>query len=89
MDKAIFQIAPLSCPGCGKQIQDSLLEHKGVQSVRVFPGLGKIRIEFDVEQIDARQLEEIIRNWCNEVKLAATDQSIEKSRSVEDKGMVQ
>ncbi|NMA68972.1 MAG: heavy-metal-associated domain-containing protein [Desulfitobacterium sp.] len=71
MDKAIFQIAPLSCPGCGKGIEDSLLSHEGIQSVRIFPGLGKIRIEYDKRQIDYKQLQEIISDWCQEVKLAA------------------
>jgi len=39
MSKALFQITPLDCPGCGKKIEDRLLKQSGVISVRICPRL--------------------------------------------------
>jgi len=47
MSKVLFQITPLRCHGCGKEIEDKLLEHRGVLWAKVFPKIGRIRTEFD------------------------------------------
>ncbi len=62
MQKAIFQIASMDCPGCGKKIEDNLLNQNGVKSVKVFSVLGKVRTEFDETKTKTEQLEAIINN---------------------------
>lgn len=62
MRKAIFQIAPLECPGCGIKIENSLLKENGVLSVKVFPGLGKVRAEFEETETNAEELETVINS---------------------------
>ncbi|MDD4766515.1 MAG: heavy-metal-associated domain-containing protein [Desulfotomaculaceae bacterium] len=69
MIKALFQITPLGCPGCGKQIEDKLLQQGGVISAKVFPRLGRIRTEFDETKTNAEHLEGLIGSWGHDVDL--------------------
>lgn len=69
MSKALFQITPLNCPGCGKQIEDKLLKQGDIIAVKVFPGLGRIRMEFDETKINAEYLEGLIGSWGHNVEL--------------------
>ncbi|AFM00229.1 copper chaperone [Desulfitobacterium dehalogenans ATCC 51507] len=69
MSKVLFQITPLSCPGCGKQIHEKLMEQDGVIIVKVFPRLGRIRTEFDEAKTNAAHLEGLIGSWGHAVEL--------------------
>lgn len=60
MGKALFQITPLGCPGCGKQIEAELLKQSGVSSAKVFPSLGRIIMEFDEIKASAEDLESMM-----------------------------
>lgn len=60
MSKVLFQITPLRCHGCGKEIEDKLLEHRGVLWAKVFPKIGRIRTEFDESETSADHLEGLI-----------------------------
>lgn len=63
LGKALFQITPLGCSGCGKQIEDKLLKQSGVISAKVFPRLGRILMEFDEIKTSAEHLEDMIGSW--------------------------
>lgn len=69
MNRALFQIASLDCPGCGRNIEDKLSKLSGVTSVKVFPGLGRIRIEFDETITNAESISNIIRSWGHAAEL--------------------
>lgn len=68
MSKVLFQITPLRCHGCGKEIEDKLLEHRGVLWAKVFPKIGRIRTEFDESETSAEHLEGLICSWGYVVK---------------------
>ena len=76
MSKALFQITPLGCPGCGKQIEDKLLKQGGVISVKVFPRLGRIRTEFDEKKTNAKHLEGMIGSWGHDVELKKLNKGV-------------
>lgn len=76
MSKALFQIIPIGCPGCGKQIEGKLLEQGGVLSVKVFPRLGRIRTEFDETKTNAEHLEATIGSWGHHVELKKVKQGV-------------
>ena len=69
MGKALFQITPLGCSVCGKQIEDKLLQQSGVRSAKVFPRLGRIIMEFDEIETSAEDLEGMIGSWVHDVEL--------------------
>jgi copper chaperone len=69
MGKALFQITPLGCPGCGKQIEAELLKQSGVSSAKVFPSLGRIIMEFDEIKASAEDLESMIGSLVGDVEL--------------------
>lgn len=60
MAKVLFEIDPLDCAGCAKKIENHVNELKGVESVKVFPQLGKIRTIFDNKKITIHQIEKAI-----------------------------
>ncbi len=60
MGKVLFKITPLRCPSCGKEIEDILLEQRGVLSAKVLPKIGRVRTEFDETETDAEHLEKTI-----------------------------
>ncbi len=62
MSKAVFQLEPLTCPSCIKKIETTLNKTAGVDKVTVLFNFSKVKTEFDDSQIQASQLEEIIKN---------------------------
>ncbi|EDP68740.1 prolipoprotein diacylglyceryl transferase [Carnobacterium sp. AT7] len=60
MAKALFKIEPLDCVGCAKKIENQVKELDGIESVRVFPQLGKIRTTFDNQKVTIHQIEKAI-----------------------------
>lgn len=60
MTKILFQIDSLDCAGCAKKIENKVNELKGIESIKVFPQLGKIRIAFDSSKLTNQQIEETI-----------------------------
>ena len=60
MAKALFKIEPLDCVGCAKKIENQVNELEGIESVRVFPQLGKIRTTFDNKKVTIHQIEKAI-----------------------------
>jgi copper chaperone CopZ len=64
MAKAVFQVVsePLDCAGCFKKVEDRFIHAVGIVSVKAFPQLGRIRIEFKETEVSPEQLETIIVN---------------------------
>lgn len=60
MTKVLFQIDLLECVGCARKIENKINELKGIESIKAFPKLGKIRIVFDSNQVTSQQIEETI-----------------------------
>lgn len=60
MTKILFQIDTLDCTGCAKKIENQVNELNGIESVKVFPQLGKIRTTFDNKKVTIQQIEEAI-----------------------------
>jgi len=60
MTKVLFQIDPLDCAGCAKKIENQVNELNGIESVKVFPQLGKIRTTFDNKKVTIQQIEAAI-----------------------------
>ncbi|WP_373471320.1 heavy-metal-associated domain-containing protein [Carnobacterium alterfunditum] len=60
MTKVLFQIDPLDCTGCAKKIENQVNELNGIESVKVFPQLGKIRMTFDNKKVTIQQIEAAI-----------------------------
>lgn len=60
MTKALFRIDPLDCAGCAQKIKNQVHALKGIESVNVFPQLGKIRTTFDNKKVTIQQIEEAI-----------------------------
>ncbi|HVI21477.1 MAG TPA: heavy-metal-associated domain-containing protein [Bacillus sp. (in: firmicutes)] len=61
MSKAVFQLEPLTCPSCIKKIETTLNKTTGVESAKVLFNSSKVKTEFDNAQIEASQLEEMIK----------------------------
>ena len=62
MSKAVFQLEPLTCPSCIKKIETTLNKTAGVDKVTVLFNFSKVKTEFDESQIEASQLEAMIKN---------------------------
>lgn len=60
MKKVLFQVKLLDCPSCGKKIEDCLSEIHGVISTKAFSGFGKVRIDFNEDEVTVVQLEILI-----------------------------
>ncbi|MDN6626398.1 MAG: heavy-metal-associated domain-containing protein [Pisciglobus halotolerans] len=60
MEKVLFQIGFLECVGCARKIENKVSELKGIEAIKVFPKLGKIRIVFDSNQVTSQQIEATI-----------------------------
>lgn len=69
MQKLLLQIEPLSCPACGKKVEDIILKQPGVMAVKVFFRLGRVRTEFDETVTSAECLETIVSNLGYAVKI--------------------
>jgi len=76
MGRALFQITPLGCPSCGKEIEDKLLKQGGVLSVKVFSRIGRIRMEFDETKTNAEHLEGMIDSWGHVVELKKQNKGV-------------
>ena len=62
MSKAVFQLETLTCPSCIKKIETTLNKTAGVDKVTVLFNSSKVKTKFDESQIQANQVEEIIKN---------------------------
>lgn len=60
MTKVLFQIYPLDCAGCAQKIESQVNELNGIETVIIFPQLGKIRVIFDNKKVTIYQIEEAI-----------------------------
>jgi copper chaperone len=60
MNKAVFQLEPLTCPSCIKRIETILHKQEGIDTVQVYFNSSKVRAQFDSTQINAGKIEEII-----------------------------
>lgn len=69
MQKALFQLESLSCPGCGKKIEDHLKKHKGIRSMQVLSKLCRVRTEFNETEMNAEDIETMIHQLGYVVKL--------------------
>ncbi|SFH51941.1 heavy-metal-associated domain-containing protein [Pisciglobus halotolerans] len=62
MSKALFQIESLTCAGCASQIEQHMNQLNGIQSIKVFAHLGKVRTVFYETDIKAEQIGEKLGN---------------------------
>lgn len=60
MQKVLFQLEPLSCPSCGKRIEDNLIQQTGISYVHVFSIFSKVRAEFDESETNVDRVEKAI-----------------------------
>lgn len=60
MAKVLFEIDPLDCAGCAQKLENQVNELNGIESIKVFPQLGKIRATFDNKKVTIHQIEEMI-----------------------------
>lgn len=60
MKKAVYQLEPLTCPSCIKKIETALEKTEGVQSVKVLFNSGKVRTEFNENEVSANEVAEVI-----------------------------
>lgn len=60
MRKVVFQMESLTCPSCIKKIEGTLRKQSGIASATVLFHSGKVRAEFDEQQITAEQIKGII-----------------------------
>lgn len=60
MAKVLFEIDPLDCVGCAQKLENQVNELNGIESIKVFPQLGKIRATFDNKKVTIHQIEEMI-----------------------------
>lgn len=60
MRKAVYQMEPLDCPSCIKKIENALGRQAGIKDGKVLFHSGKVRVEFDEDQISDQQIEEVI-----------------------------
>lgn len=70
MAKAIFQVAlePLDCAGCFKKMEEEFLRTLGIVSVKAFPQIGRVRLEFKETEVSPEQLETIIVNFGYQIE---------------------
>jgi copper chaperone CopZ len=64
MAKGVFQVtlSPFDCAGCFKKIEEQLARMNGIQSVKVFPQLARVRIEFKASEVSLEKLEAAIES---------------------------
>ncbi|MGJ7910242.1 heavy-metal-associated domain-containing protein [Neobacillus sp. LXY-1] len=60
MIKAVFQLEPFTCPSCISKIESSLSKKAGVESVKVYFNLGKIKMQFDEGKTSAGSIKETL-----------------------------
>lgn len=58
--KTIFHIGELNCASCAKKIEQQLSQLEGIDSVKVFAQLGKVRTVSNHQLIGTSQIEEAI-----------------------------
>jgi copper chaperone len=61
MEKATLRLSNLSCPDCADKISQILLKQNGVSKAAVFFTTGKLKVEWDAEQITLAQIEKTIK----------------------------
>lgn len=60
MKKAVYQLEPLTCPSCVKTIEQALKRTAGVEVVKVLFNSGKVRTEFNEEEVTAKDLSDVL-----------------------------
>ena len=61
MNKAVYQLEPLTCPSCIKKIETTLNKTDGIESAKVMFNSSKVKTEFDVSKIKAEKIQETIQ----------------------------
>ncbi len=60
MTQAVFQLEPFPCPSCIKKIETALSKTVGVESAKVLFNSGKVKVQFNENQVGAEQVEKTI-----------------------------
>lgn len=60
MEKLLLDIKKLDCAGCGKKIEKTVRKLKGIESIKVFAQLGKVRVTYDKNLIHTNQIKQSI-----------------------------
>ncbi|AGY82417.1 MULTISPECIES: heavy-metal-associated domain-containing protein [Carnobacterium] len=60
MNKAIYQLEPLTCPSCIKKIESTLNKTEGVESAKVLFNSSKVKTQFDETKIEGDRIQRII-----------------------------
>lgn len=64
MSKATITLEPLSCPSCLQKIESAVTGLKGIDkdSVKVLFNSGKVKTEFNEEEIEINEIEKAIED---------------------------
>ncbi|BAQ09048.1 heavy metal-chaperone/transport protein [Bacillus sp. OxB-1] len=60
MKKVVFNLEPFSCPSCIKKIEGALKRMNGVGDVKVLFNSGKVRAQFDENQVKVDDIQQVI-----------------------------
>ncbi|RKQ33914.1 heavy-metal-associated domain-containing protein [Oceanobacillus halophilus] len=61
MQKAIFELEPLTCPSCINNIENTLNTTNGIYSASVSFSSKMVETQYDEKQIKVEQIEEMIK----------------------------
>lgn len=61
MEKAIYQLEPLTCPSCIKKIETTLTKTAGIDSVKVLFNTSKVKTEYNESAIESSEIKEVIQ----------------------------
>lgn len=61
MEKAVYQLEPLTCPSCIKKIETTLTKKAGIDSVKVLFNSSKVKTEFDESVIESNHIQETLQ----------------------------
>lgn len=68
MAKAILQLGELTCPSCMTKIQKAVANQDGVSNVKVLFNAGKVKADFDENEVNADKLSDVVTELGYEVK---------------------
>ncbi|WP_066632762.1 heavy-metal-associated domain-containing protein [Desulfolucanica intricata] len=60
MEKITFRLGDLACPDCAQKMGQILEKQKGIYQANVVYTTGKVKIQYDPNQINLQEIEKII-----------------------------
>ncbi|MBY8575419.1 heavy-metal-associated domain-containing protein [Lactiplantibacillus plantarum] len=68
MMKIIMQLGTLTCPSCMTKIEKAVVNHDGVENVKVLFNASKVKANFDPEVTNADDLAQVVTGLGYEVE---------------------